>query len=83
MFANYDQFCAGTAEMNKWFDLYWEKQLFNSGLTERDIELWKERRKLDKECSVEKEIEMLYKCSFSEVKCLYSYHKFSVIAAIK
>jgi len=83
VFANYDQFCAGTAKMNKWFDLYWEKQLFDSGLTERDIELWKERRKLDKECSVETEIEMLYKCNFSEVKCLYSYHKFSVIVAIK
>ncbi|NLY43219.1 MAG: class I SAM-dependent methyltransferase [Clostridiaceae bacterium] len=80
---NYDQFCAGTINMNKWFDLYWEKQLFESGLTERDIELWKERRKLDKECSVETEIEMLYKCNFSEVKCVYSYHKFSVIVAIK
>lgn len=83
VFVNYDQFCAGTAIMNKWFDSYWEKQLFNSGLTERDIKLWKERRKLDKECSVETEMEMLYRCNFTEVKCLYSYHKFSVIAAIK
>ena len=32
---------------------------YNSGLTDRDIELWKGRRKLDKECSVEKEVEML------------------------
>ena len=83
VFVNYDQFCAGTANMNKWFNLYWENQLANSGLTERDIELWKERRKLDRECSVETEIAMLYRCNFSEVKCLYSYHKFSVIAAIK
>lgn len=81
--ANYDQFRAGTANMNRWFDSYWEKQLLASGLTVRDIELWKERRKLDKECSVEAEMEMLYKCNFSEVKCLYSYHKFSVIVAIK
>ncbi|AEV68304.1 class I SAM-dependent methyltransferase [Acetivibrio clariflavus] len=83
VFVNYDQFCAGAANMNKWFNSYWENQLYNSGLTERDIELWKERRKLDRECSVETEIEMLYRCNFSEVKCLYSYHKFSVIAAIK
>ena len=69
--------------MNKWFDSYWEKQLYNSGLTDKDIELWKERRKLDKECSVEKEIEMLHQCSFSDVKCLYSYYKFSVIIAVK
>lgn len=39
--------------------------------------------KLDKECSVEEEIEMLKKCGFSDVKCLYSYHKFSVIMAVK
>lgn len=80
---NYDQFCAGTDKMNKWFNSYWENQLSNSGLTQKDIELWEERRKLDKECSVETEIGMLYKCNFTEVKCLYSYHKFSVIVAIK
>lgn len=83
IFVNYDQFCAGTPMMNKWFDSYWEKQLYNSGLTDKDIELWKKRRKLDKECSVEKEVEMLHQCSFSDVKCLYSYHKFSVIIAVK
>lgn len=83
VFVNYDQFCAGTSIMNKWFDTYWEKQLYNSGLTPKDIERWKERRGLDKECSVEKEVEMLYQCSFSNVKCLYSYHKFSVIIAVK
>ena len=41
------------------------------------------RRKLDKECSVEAEIQMLNRCGFSEVKCIYSYHKFSVIIAVK
>lgn len=83
VFVNYDQFCAGTPGMNQWFDSYWENQLYHSGLTERDIELWKERRKLDKECSVETEIQLLRQNAFSEVKCLYSYHKFSVIVAIK
>ena len=83
IFANYDQFCADTPVMNDWFNTYWESQLYSSGLTERDIELWKERRKLDKECSVEAEIQMLNRCGFSEVKCIYSYHKFSVIIAVK
>lgn len=83
IFVNYDQFCAGTQTMNQWFDSYWEKQIYHSGLTDSDIEQWKERKKLDKECSVEKEIEMLKKCGFSDVKCLYSYHKFSVIVAVK
>lgn len=83
LFVNYDQFCAGEPEMDRWFDSYWENQLMNSGLSAHDIELWKERRKLDRECSVEQETEMLYKCGFRTVKCIYSYQKFSVITAIK
>ena len=83
IFVNYDQFCAGTPLMNKWFDTYWENQLYNSELTNNDIEQWKERRKLDKECSVEEEIEMLKRSSFTNVKCIYSCHKFSVIVAVK
>ena len=83
VFVNYDQFCAGQTEINKWFNSYWENNLTNSGLTAHDIELWQERRKLDRECSVEQEIEMLYKCKFKEVKCVYSCQKFSVIVAIK
>ena len=80
---NYDQFCAGEPEMNDWFDLYWENQLENSGLTDRDITLWKERRKLDRECSIEQEIEMLNQCKFKIIKNIYTYHKFSVLLAIK
>lgn len=83
LFANYDQFCAGQREMDQWYDSYWEGQLYNGGLTEHDIELWKERRKLDRESSVEQEIEMLYKSKFTTVQCVYSYQKFSVTVAIK
>lgn len=83
IFVNYDQFCAGTEPFNARFDAFWERQLRESDLTAEDIRLWKERRKLDRECSPEEEAEMLKKCSFSYVKCVYSYNKFSVIAAIK
>lgn len=69
--------------MNYWFDSYWENYLVNGGLSDQEIALWKERRKLDRECSVEQEVYMLKKCGFQEVKCVYSYQKFSVIAAIK
>ena len=82
-FVNYDQFCAGQAVMNSWFDGYWENQMMNSGLTDKDIELWKARRKLDRECSVEQECEMLRQSGFNAVKCVYSYQKFSVIVAVK
>lgn len=83
MFVNYDQFCAGSAELNDWFDSYWENHLMKSELTERDLECWKERRKLDRECSVEEEIAMMQKCNFTNIKCIYSYQKFSVIVAVK
>lgn len=83
LFVNYDQFCAGEPVMNKWFDSCWENSLPQRGLTEHDIELWRERRRLDRECSVEDEIEMLRGCGFKTVKCVYSYQKFSVIAVIR
>ena len=83
LFVNYDQFCAGQPDLDKWFDSYWENQLSHSGLSAHDIALWKERRKLDRECSVEQEAVMLCECGFKAVKCVYSCQKFSVIAAIK
>ena len=83
IFVNYDQFCAGQPELDGWFDSYWESQLMHSGLTAHDITLWKERRKLDRECSVEQEIEMLRECRFKAVKCVYTCQKLSVIVAIK
>lgn len=83
LFVNYDQFCAGQPKMNAWYDSYWEKQLYHSGLTQKDIELWKERRKLDRECSVEQQMDALKKCGFDNVMCIYTYQKFSVIVAVK
>lgn len=83
LFVNYDQFCAGDKQMNEWYDTYWENHLAESGLTANDIALWQERKKLDRECSVEQETEMLFRCGFKTVKCVYSNQKFSVIAAIK
>ena len=83
LFVNYDQFCAGQPDMDRWFNTYWEGQITASGLTDHDIALWRQRQKLDRECSVEQETDMLCKCKFKTVKCVYSYQKFSVIAAIK
>lgn len=83
VFVNYDQFCASSEKMDKWFNHYWEDQLAKSGLTDHDIELWQERRKLDRECSVEEEIEMLRQSQFENTECVYSCQKFSVIVAQK
>ena len=83
LFVNYDQFCADQEEMKEWFDSYWEGSLAERGLTDKDIALWKERRKLDRECSVKQEMDMLEKCGFKVVQCVYSYQKFSVIVAVR
>lgn len=83
LFANHDQFCGESSVSAAVFDSYWEGQLYRSGLTENDIALWKERRKLDKECSAEKELEMLRSCGFESVSLIYSNIKFSVVAAVK
>lgn len=83
LFVNYDQFCAGDEMLDPIFDSYWENSLNSSGLSEKDIQLWKERRKLDRECSVEEETDMLRNCGFGTVKCIYSNLKFAVIIAMK
>jgi len=83
VFVNYDQFCGGSKFLDKLFNDYWEQELYNTSLSEHDIAMWRERQKLDKECTVVEEIEMLKAAQFKEVSCIYSYHKFSVIIAIK
>ena len=83
LFVNYDQFCAEQPEINRWINSYWENQLGHSGLTDHDLALWRERKKLDRECSVGREIEMLNRSGFREVGCVYACQKFAVVAAIK
>ena len=83
MFLNYDQFCAGQPTLNQWFDAYWENQLTQSGLSPEELASWRERKRLDRECSVEQETDMLRRSRFQRVKCVYSCGKFSVIVAVK
>ena len=67
---NYDQFSAGSAELDRWYDSYWEAGLAKSGLTPADLEKWRER-KTGQECSVEDELSMLWKCGFVTVKTIF------------
>lgn len=82
-FINYDQFCFDDKNLSSAADSIWINSLENSGLSENDLNLWKERRKLDRECSVQKEIHMLKESGFETPECVYLYKKFSVIAAVK
>ena len=83
IFVNYDQFCAETATAESWYKRYWQRQLLESDLTDRDLELFAERVKLDRECTVGGECEMLRRAGFKIVQCVYTCQKFSVIVAKK
>lgn len=83
IFVNYDQFCANHDELKTWFDTYWEKRLTQKDLSKEDIALWRERRLLDKECSVEEELNLLRDSGFKIVECLYLNQKFAILMAIK
>lgn len=83
LFVNYDQFCTRDSKLNDWYDFYWRQQLKNSGLTAHDLELFEGRVQLDRECSVQAEIEMLNRAGFEIVQCIYTCQKFSVIVAMK
>ncbi|MEG2075357.1 MAG: class I SAM-dependent methyltransferase [Victivallaceae bacterium] len=83
IFVNYDQFCADTPAMSEWFDIYWITQLLQSGLSESELTSWQERRKLDRECSLNAEIAMLKNSGFHDVNCIYNHRKFAVVIAEK
>ena len=57
--------------------------MMHSGLSEKDISLWRERKKLDRECSINEEIEMLKSAGFEIAESVYSNLKFAVIVAKK
>lgn len=82
-FINYDQFCFDNKNFSLAVDSAWVNALEKSDLSEKDLQLWKERRKLDRECSAQKEIQMLRETGFKNTECIYSYQKFSVVSAVK
>lgn len=83
LFVNYDQFCAEDSLINDKIEKYWIDGIKSSGISKEEYDRWIERKKLDRECSVKKEISWLKKAGFSVAECVYSCGKFSVIIARK
>lgn len=94
VFVNYDQFCADSTKVNDWVTSYWENKVLHSTLTAEDISSWRKRQKLDRECSVARELDMLrympssQACSakgalFGTAECVFMSLKFAVILAVK
>ena len=57
-------------------------RLVESGLPGEELERWRERRGLDRECSVTDGITMLRGSGFATAECIYRDRKFAVIAAM-
>ena len=83
VFVNYDQFCADTKTMSDMIDNYWISRLKSSGLSQQELDRWRERQKLDRECSVSQELEWLKEAGFVHTHCIYTNQKFSVLMAVK
>jgi len=82
-FINYDQFCSEDAKNNEKIEKYWVESIQNSGISQVEYDRWVERKKLDRECSIEQEIAWLREVGFTNVECVYFNQKFGVIQAIK
>lgn len=83
VFVNYDQFCAEDKNINEKIEKYWIDQIKASGISDTEYQRWLERKKLDRECTVEEEIKWLKEASFSAVENIYLSGKFGVILAKK
>ena len=83
IFVNYDQFCSESSVINENIEEYWIDEIKKSGISEIEYERWLERKKLDREISIGKEIQMLKDVGFRNVECIYLKGKFGVIVSIK
>jgi tRNA (cmo5U34)-methyltransferase len=84
-FLNIDQYNSQNNPVEKRLEDIWVGTISRnfSGVGHADFKSWKERRKLDKETTIENEIQKLKKIGFRDVDCLYKYWKFGVVIAKK
>ena len=61
----------------------WYDYINNSEIKPEDKEAWLERKKLDKENTIDETIKLLKKSGFDKIECIYNFMKFGVIIAIK
>lgn len=62
---------------------YWINEIKSSGISEKEYELWKERKMLAREITVNQEICWLKESGFTNVDCIYSKGKFGGIIVEK
>jgi len=82
-FINLDQFISKSEEINNLYNTWWYDYINNSEIKPEDKEAWLERKKLDKENTIDETIKLLKKSGFDKIECIYNFMKFGVIIAIK
>ncbi len=83
-FVNLDQFNASSEFINQKYMEFWHAGVAaQCGGAKADLELWRKRRDLDKENTIDETIAMLKNAGFKTIECIYRYLNFGVILAIK
>ncbi|MDR2091300.1 MAG: class I SAM-dependent methyltransferase [Clostridiales bacterium] len=78
-----DQFIGGSKDINNLYDEWWHSYIDKSGIKPEEKAAWIERKKLDRENTVDETIAMLKNGGFTNAECIYNFMKFGVIMAIK
>ncbi len=83
IFVNAEQVAGGTPDIESYYRKEWEETVRRSGIPEEEIAAWKERLKLDRESTVEWQINRLKDAGFKDADCAYKFYKFAVIFGVK
>lgn len=79
MFINSDQFLGETSYIENLNKKFWKAEVENSNLSQEEILSCYERIKLDKEATLEQNLNWLKESGFSDISCVYKYYHFGVI----
>lgn len=82
-FVNYDQFCVEDESLNLQIEKYWINEIKNSGISEAEYNRWLDRKKIDRESTINEELTWLRQAGFKRADCIYSRGKFAVLVAGK
>ena len=82
-FINLDQFNASSDLMNDYYNKWWYDYIRQSKISQKEQDLWLQRRELDRENTISESMIFLKQLGFKHVECIYIYMKFGVILAIK
>lgn len=83
IFINSDQFSGETPYIESLNKKLWKTEVENSDLSQEEIVSCYERIKLDKEATLDQNLNWLRESGFSDVDCVYKYYHFGVISGRK